>query len=105
LSRPAEAAHELVGVKSATLTTLAGQAKTHLLGDSFLLQVPLLHRNYFGKVAVSLVSSELVALSQRPLDLAGHPNAIRDTVRDDFRTIPAKTRPGPRPRRGRFAGS
>ncbi|MCJ2011000.1 catalase family protein [Methylobacterium sp. J-076] len=89
LSRTAEAALEMVGGKSATLTTLAGQAKTHILGDSFFSQAPLLHGDYFGKVAVSPVSSELVALSQHPLDLAGHPDAIREAVRDYFRTLPA----------------
>ncbi len=89
LSRTAEAALEMVGQKSATLTTLAGQAKTHLLGDSFYSQAALLHGDYFGKVALSPVSSELTALSQRPLDLSGHPDAIRESIQQYFRTCPA----------------
>ena len=89
LSRTAEAALEMVGQKSATLITLAGQARTHLLGDSFYSQAALLHGDYFGKVALSPVSSELTALSQVPLDLAGRPDAIRDAVRQHFRACPA----------------
>ena len=89
LSRTAEAALEMVGQKSATLTTLAGQAKTHLLGDSFYSQAALLHGDYFGKVALSPVSDELTALSQRPLDLSGHPDAIRESIQHHFRTCPA----------------
>ena len=89
LSRNAEAALEMVGGKSATLTTLAGQAPTELLGDTFYSQAALLHGDYFAKVAVSPVSPELTALSERPLDLSGRPNAIRDSVRDHFRSLPA----------------
>ena len=85
LSRTAEAALELVGQKSATLTTLAGQAKTHLLGDTFYSQAALLHGAYFGKIALSPVSPSLQALSQQKLKLSGHPNAIRDAIRDYFR--------------------
>ena len=89
LSRNANAALEKIGQKSATLTTLAGQAPTELLGDSFYSQAPLLHGDYYGKVAVVPVSSELVALTDRPLDLAGHHDAIRESVQRHFRSCPA----------------
>lgn len=89
VSRTAEAALEMVGQKSATLTTLAGQAKTHLLGDSFFSQAALLHGDYYAKVAISPVSDELTALSQHPLDLAGHPDGIRESIQTYFRTWPA----------------
>jgi hypothetical protein len=89
VTRTAEAALEMVGGKSATLTTLAGQAKTHLLGDSFFSQAALLHGDYLAKVALSPVSSELVALSESPIDTSGRPDAIRETVQDYFRTCSA----------------
>ncbi len=89
LSRTAEAALEMVGQTSATLTTLAGQARTQLLGDSFFSQAALLHGDYFGKVALSPVSADLTALSQKPLDVAGHPDAIRDSIQAYFRARPA----------------
>ena len=88
LSRNAEAALEMVGGKSATLTTLAGQAPTELLGDSFYSQAALLHGDYYAKLAMSPVSPELTALSRQKLDLSGHPDAIRDSVREYFRSLP-----------------
>ena len=89
LSRNANEALSKVGLKSATLTTLAGQAPTELLGDSFYSQGALLHGAYYGKVAVAPVSSELVALSGQPLELAGHPDAIREGVEHHFAHLPA----------------
>ncbi|WP_375382252.1 catalase family protein [uncultured Sphingomonas sp.] len=89
LSRNANAALETVGQKSATLTTLAGQAPTELLGDSFYSQAPLLHGDYFGKVAVVPVSTELTALSGQSIKLSGHPDAIRESVEAYFRACPA----------------
>lgn len=89
LSRTANTALAQVGLKSATLTTLAGQATTELLGDSFFSQGAILHGAYFSKVAMAPVSSELVALSGQSLDLSGHPDAIREGVRRHFATLPA----------------
>ncbi len=89
LSRNANAALEMIGQKSSTLTTLAGQAPTHLLGDSFFSQAALLHGDYFCKVAVSPISSEMTSLSESPLDLKGHPDAIREAVSAYFSRWPA----------------
>ena len=85
VSRTAERALEAVGSKSATLTTLAGQAETQLLGDTFYSQGALLHGAYFGKCCVSPVSGELVALSKQKLDLRGRPDGIREEVASFFR--------------------
>ena len=90
LSRTGEAALGLVGQTSATLTTLAGQAPTDLLGDSFYSQAALLHGDYYAKVVIAPVSAELVALSGRPLDLSGHPDAIREAVQRFFEACPAE---------------
>ena len=89
LSRNANAALEAIGQKSATLTTLAGQATTELLGESFYSQAALLHGDYFGKVAIVPVSVDLVALTDRPLDAAGEPDALRESVRRHFRSCSA----------------
>ena len=89
VSRTATAALGLVGQKSATLTTLAGQASTHLLGDSFYSQAPLLHGEYFSKVAMSPASDELIALSGKHIKLSGHPDAIREGVQAYFTSTPA----------------
>ncbi len=89
LSRTANAALAQVGLKSATLTTLAGQATTELLGDSFYSQAALLHGDYFAKVAIAPVSPDLVALSGRALNLSDHPDAIREGVQRYFKAMPA----------------
>ena len=89
VSGAAEAALEMVGQKSATLTTLAGQARTNLLGDSFYSQAALLHGDYFCKVVISPVSPELTALSQSPIDVSGHPNAVREAIQEYFSACPA----------------
>ena len=89
LSRNAEALLEKVGQSSATLVTVGGQAPTHLLGESFHTQAALLHGAYYAKVGMFPVSDELVALHERPLDLAGRPNAIREEVRAHFAGCPA----------------
>ena len=89
LSRNTNAALAQVGLKSATLTTLAGQAPTELLGDSFYSQAALLHGDYFAKVVIAPVSSELVATSGRPLVLADHPDAIREAIQRFFQVLPA----------------
>ena len=89
LSRAAATALGLVGQKSATLTTLAGQANTHLLGDSFYSQAPLLHGEYFAKVAMAPASDELIALSGEHIKLSGHPDAIREGIQAYFSALPA----------------
>lgn len=86
VTRTAEAMLETVGIQSATLTTFAGQAKTHILGDTFYSQAPLLHGAYMAKLCVSPVSANMVALNERKLDLAGKPDGIRESVRDFFAT-------------------
>ena len=86
ISQTAEAALEKVGVQSATLTTFAGQAKTHILGDTFYSQAPLLHGAYAAKLCVSPMSAAMVALSEAKLDLSGKPDGIRESVREFFTT-------------------
>ena len=81
-----------VGLGSATLTTLttlAGQAKTELLGDSFLSQGAYLHGDYFGKVAIAPVSTELVSQPDRSLKPWDHPPAIREGIQRHFAVLPA----------------
>ena len=89
LSRTTNAGLEKVGLKSATLTTLAGQATTELLGDSFYSQAAILHGDYFAKVVLAPVATELVALSGKPLDVSGHPDAIRESIQRYFAALPA----------------
>ncbi len=84
VSRNAEQMLEMAGLQSTTLTTYAGQAMTHILGDSFYSQAPLLYGDYMAKLCVSPVSANLLALSEQNVDLHGQPDGLRTLVRAFF---------------------
>ncbi len=83
--RGAEAALESVGGESGVLKALGGEPMTHLLGDTYYTQVPLLYGSYMAKVSFAPLSWELVDLIGTPLDVRGKPNGLRDAVIDFFR--------------------
>lgn len=80
-----EKALESIGKKSGTLISLGGQPETHILGETYYSQVPLLYGDYFGKISVAPVSAELTALTDAPVDLDGKPNGLREAVVSHFR--------------------
>ncbi|HEV7817424.1 MAG TPA: catalase family protein [Janthinobacterium sp.] len=83
--RGTERALEAVGGESLTLKTLGGHPQTHILGETFYSQAPILFGPYMAKVAVAPVSSELTALTKAPLNVNGKPNGLREAVVDFFR--------------------
>jgi len=83
--RGVESAIEAAGGKSATALALGGQPETHILGESFYSQTPILYGDYMAKIGVFPVSPELKALTDAALKFAGKPNAIREAVVDFFR--------------------
>lgn len=84
--RGAEKVVEAVGGESGTLKSLGGHPETHILGETFFTAVPFLYGRYFAKLSVVPVSAELTALTDAPLDINGHPNALRDAVSEFFAT-------------------
>ena len=50
--RGAESALEQVGGESGLLKTLGGEPMTHILGETFYMQVPLLYGPYMAKLSV-----------------------------------------------------
>ena len=82
--RGAEAVLETVGGHSATLLSLGGQPRTHILGETFYSQVPLRFGDHVAKVQVRPASPNLRDLGGAPLDHAGNPNALRDAVSEFF---------------------
>ena len=78
--RGAESLIEAAGGASATLKALGGHRLTHILGESFFSQVPMLWGDAMVKVSVAPISSELLALKDAPLDLDGRPDGLRDAV-------------------------
>ena len=78
--RGAEAALEAVGGHSATLLSLGGQPRTHILGETFYTQVPVRYGDHVAKLQVRPASPELRGLAGAPLDLGAHPDALRRAV-------------------------
>ena len=79
-ARGAESLVEAVGGKSATLIALGGQPETHILGETFYSQVPILYGDYVAKIAVRPASPDIRRLTDAPLDVNGKPNGLRDAV-------------------------
>jgi hypothetical protein len=77
------------GTPNATIATLGGQPETHILGDTFYSQVPILYGDYIAKVAVAPESPSLAALTDKPLAVNGRPDALRSAVTDFFAANPA----------------
>lgn len=84
--RGVESLVEKVGGESATLKAMGGHPLTHILGESFFTQVPLLYGPYMAKLSLVPVSPELVALTDRKLDMDDRPDALREAVVAHFRT-------------------
>ena len=84
VSRGLEHVLEGFGGQSTVLTTYAGQAMTHILGDSFYSQAALRHGDHVAKLCISPISPNLLALHNAPLDLAGKPDGLREAVRAFF---------------------
>lgn len=76
----AEKALEAVGGESGTLKSLGGHPETHVLGETYYSQAPILYGTYMAKVALVPVSPELAGLAGAPVDLDGKPNGLRDAV-------------------------
>lgn len=82
--RGLESVIEKVGGESATLKALGGHPATHILGETFFSQVPLLWGPYMAKLSLLPVSPELQALTDQPIELKGLPDALRGVVREHF---------------------
>lgn len=75
---------EVFGGESPTIKAMGGHPETHILGESFYSQVPILFGPYMAKVCVAPVSEALKALKDAPLNVNGKPNGLRDAVLEFF---------------------
>lgn len=75
---------EAAGGDSGALKSLGGHPETHVLGETYYSQAPILYGQYMAKVAVAPVSPELAALKGALVDLHGKPNGLRQAVMDFF---------------------
>jgi len=78
--RGTEKALEAVGVESARLKSMGGQAETHPLGETYFTQTPLLYGPYMAKLSLAPVSPELAALKDEKVELEHKPNGLRGAV-------------------------
>ncbi len=82
VNRATESMIEAFGGKSPTLTTMGGQKKTHILGETFYSQVPILYGDFIAKFAVAPIFS-LSLLTDAPVDTS-NPNVLREAVSQYF---------------------
>jgi hypothetical protein len=78
--RGTEKVVEALGGESGTIKAIGGYPETHILGETFYSQAPILFGPYMAKVAVAPVSPELVKLINSPLNVNGKPNGLREAV-------------------------
>jgi hypothetical protein len=90
VARGAEKMIEKVGGDSTTLKSMGGHPETHILGETFYTQVPLLHGPYMAKLSVVPISPGMLLLKDAPLDLHDKPDGLRDAVVDFFSTHSAE---------------
>ncbi|WP_295551326.1 catalase family protein [uncultured Pseudacidovorax sp.] len=83
--RGVEKTLEAVGAESGALKSMGAHPLTHLLGETFFTQVPVLYGTCMAKLRLTPVSPELLALKDQVLDMDDSPNAIRDAVVSHFR--------------------
>lgn len=82
VARGTEAALEAVGGKSATLTTMGGQPRTNILGETFYSQVPFLFGEYVAKFSIAPVF-DLTTLTGA--SIGDSPDALREAVSAHFK--------------------
>ncbi len=82
VNRTAESVLEAFGGKSPTLTTMGGQKQTHILGETFYSQVPILYGDFIAKFSATPVF-DLSLLTDAPID-PGDPDALRSAVSRHF---------------------
>ncbi|MBC7704419.1 MAG: catalase family protein [Rhodoferax sp.] len=76
----AEKAVEALGGESAMLKALGGHPETHVLGETYFTQVPVLYGKYMAKLSLAPVSTALRELKGAPVDLKDRPNGLREAV-------------------------
>ena len=84
--RGTEKVIEILGGESPTIKSLGGHPETHILGETFFTQVPILYGEYMAKVAVAPISPALIALEDTPLNLNDEHDGLREAVSTFFQS-------------------
>jgi len=75
----------VTGQPNVTVATLGGHPETHILGETFYSQAPVLFGDFIAKISVAPIFPELKALEQAPLNVNGVPNGLREAIVEFFR--------------------
>ena len=84
--RGVSAGLDWLGTESATVTTLGGQPAVHPLGDTYYTTVPFRHGEHVAKLSLAPATEIMRGLTDRPIELAGRPNALREEMIEHFAT-------------------
>lgn len=76
---------EAMGSESGLIKAMGGHPETHILGETFFSQVPILFGPYMVKVSLAPVSPSLMHLKNAPLDVTDKPDGLREAVVDFFK--------------------
>ncbi len=66
------------------IESVGGHPETHILGETFYSQVPMLHGPYMAKVSVVPISPGMLLLKNAHLALHNQPHGLRNAVVDFF---------------------
>jgi hypothetical protein len=86
VAQTAEEGLELVGDKSPFLIGFGGHPSTHPLGETYHTAAPLRFGDYFGKMHLVPVSSNLTALRGKHVDHPDSWNCVKDSIVTFFQT-------------------
>ena len=76
-----------IGLPSTTLAGLGGAPNVDPLGETYFSVTPFRYGDYIAKFSLAPVSKRLTDLTGKEVIIAGNPNAIRDQVRQEMRTL------------------
>ncbi len=79
-----------VGVESATLAALGGAPNVNPLGETYYSVTPFRYGDYVAKFSIAPVSTALASLTGEEIDASDRPDAIRETVQAEMRSIDAE---------------
>ena len=78
--RGVEKIAEAFGGESGTAVSMGGHPLTNPAGETYHTQVPLKHGPYVAKVSLAPASESLKALTDKPVDLSGKPDGLREAL-------------------------
>jgi hypothetical protein len=85
--RGISAALGAIGIESTAINSLGGAPNVDPLGETYYSTTPFRYGNYIAKFSVRPVSPSLTRLSKTIIDASDRPNAIRETVQHEMRSM------------------